>query len=53
MKVKFIKKHFSGIQEGTEVVSSDENCKRWIDQGFAEEVVKKTRKKRKAKTKED
>ena len=40
MKVKFIKKHFSGIIEGRVVVSSDENCKRWIDQGYAEEVVK-------------
>ena len=38
MKVKFIKRHFSGIEEGRVISSSPDNCKRWIDQGFAEEI---------------
>lgn len=50
MKVKFIKDHFSGIKEGTEVNSSEQNCKRWIDLGFAEEVTaEKPKRKRRTK----
>jgi hypothetical protein len=55
MKVKFIKRHFSGIKEGRVVSSSPDNCQRWIDQGFAEEIkpeVKEEKPKRKRRTKE-
>tara|TARA_R110002020_G_scaffold17967_2_gene63507 strand:+ start:130 stop:303 length:174 start_codon:yes stop_codon:yes gene_type:complete len=46
MKVIFIKRHPAGIEEGREVVSSPDNCKRWIDQGYAKEVTTQEPKKR-------
>jgi len=52
MKVKFIKDHFSGIKEGAIVESSELNCKRWIDLGFAEEITAE-KPKRKRRTKAD
>lgn len=53
MKVIFIKDHFSGIKEGTEVNSSEQNCKRWIDLGFAKEVTQKRKRRTKAEIEAD
>jgi len=47
MKVEFIKRHFSGIEEGEVKEFAEDHAKRLIDEGYCKEFkAKRTRKKK-------
>lgn len=48
MKVKFIKKHISGIKEGSVLELSKDHAERLIEEGYVEEFKEKKARVRKA-----
>ena len=53
MKVRFIKDHPVGIVKDRIVSNTEQVCKRWIKEGYAEEIEDKPKRGRKPKNKQE